>query len=199
MKEKESKNHLCFEFVKRQSLLILILAAMITLFFATQIPKLRFDTDYLSLLPKESSYREGTFNPEKEEAVQSPEGKKPSPPRERSPYTSSYFFVVESKDLFSPVLLSTLDRVMAELEALPEFGSKFSAFEYTTLENKGGRLSFVPLSPKTGDSAWSEEEALVYINSTQQSFCCTSFPLLRRRPGAHVSCPPGQPEHLCSG
>ena len=162
MKEKESKNHLYFEFVKRQSFLILILAALITLFFAAQIPKLRFDTDYLSLLPKESAYREGNFNSEKEEAVISLEEKKPSPPRERSPYTSSYFFVVESEDLFDPVLLSTLERVMKELEVLPEFGNKFSAFEYTTLENKGGRLSFVPLSPKAGDSSWSEEEARIF-------------------------------------
>ncbi len=148
------------------------LVFVLTLFFGFQLTNLRFDTDYLSLFPRQHLPAERVVTkqtvPTVDKAasrlsaavqVQKDGGsvEKPS-----SPYTSSYFFVIKSDDLFNPELLTAVSQAMQALESLDEFGNCLSPFDMPTLVKQGGRLVPVPISPKADDYSWSSTEAGIF-------------------------------------
>lgn len=66
--------------------------------------------------------------------------------------------LIEGKDLYTADSLNLIQYCINKFISRSDVGSSYSVLDFITLEAKGRRLSFVPMSPNK-DSYWTEEEA----------------------------------------
>lgn len=70
-------------------------------------------------------------------------------------FTSTYMLLIESPTLYTAKTLTLINEVLESLSASPYLASRFSLFDFVTLEKRGTRLMSVPF----GSSNWTEDEA----------------------------------------
>lgn len=133
-----------FESIEHHNKLVLAIIGTVTILFALLVPRLKLNTDYMSLLPS---------NPEQEALQQEVFG----PPSE---YDESFFFLLEGNRLFEPQTLTAIQKVLQRLSEYDQLQTPLSPFSFVTFEKKGTRLATIPMSPhKDTEIPWTQEEA----------------------------------------
>ena len=117
------------DFVRRHSLLVIVVSVIITTGFAAALVKIRVDPDLESLLPDEGEISEIM--------------------RKHGGASQNYLvFAAERRDdLFTLDGLAALERAIRELERLPEVEAGITPFNFLTFTKTGARLGIEPLSP----------------------------------------------------
>ena len=171
-------------------ILVLILIAAGTLFFAFQLRSLQIDANIFSLssgvppsqhILTPDQAPEGNpvyftlpddyveFIPEQYGHIDRPESEKlhaiiPDSMRQGTIYPNYYdgFVVVFSSELlYTPEVLNLIYDVMMELESLDIVGPCLSPFDFVTVEKHGSRLAITPMSPVQRGEEWTEETAQI--------------------------------------
>ena len=125
-------------FVRRHSLLVIVVSAIITAGFTAALLKIRVDPDLESLLPDDGEISEIM--------------------RKHGSANQNYLvFAAESRNPYTLEGLAALETAIRELERLPEIQAGITPFNFLTFTKKGARLGIEPLAPG-GRAPQSEEE-----------------------------------------
>ena len=125
-------------FVRRHSLLVIVVSAIITAGFTAALLKIRVDPDLESLLPDDGEISEIM--------------------RKHGGANQNYLvFAAESRNPYTLEGLAALETAIRELERLPEIQAGITPFNFLTFTKKGARLGIEPLAPG-GRAPQSEEE-----------------------------------------
>ncbi len=71
--------------------------------------------------------------------------------------STNLLLLISSEYFFTPVFLNTLDICLENLENTKEVHKISSVFDYVTIEKKGTRLALVPISKKNDNEKWNNE------------------------------------------
>ena len=141
--------------VSKYAVITIALVVAITGFFLYHALFLTLDADYTSLLAKDemnSTYQGGV-------ATRTPIEKPPVDEVEEldepTEFPSSYMLLIESPTLYTAEALTSINEVLDALSESPYLASRFSLFDFVTLEKRGTRLMSVPFA----SSSWTDEEA----------------------------------------
>jgi hydrophobe/amphiphile efflux-3 (HAE3) family protein len=116
------------DFVRRHSLLVIVLSVIITTGFAAALVKIRVDPDLESLLPDQGEISEIM--------------------RKHGGASQNYLvFAAERRGPFTLDGLAALERAIRQLERLPEIEAGITPFNFLTFTKTGTRLGIEPLSP----------------------------------------------------
>ena len=102
-------------FLRKYSRAIIVVIVILTVFFAFALVRLRFDSDYESMIL-----------PPEDEKIQS-QDKPQLPPSE---FPLGFAIMVDSDDLFNPRLLTAITTAMNKLDAYDEIGAQSFSFQF---------------------------------------------------------------------
>jgi predicted RND superfamily exporter protein len=139
------------DFVRRRSLLVIIVFVAITTGFAVSLLQIRFDPDLESLLP--------------DEGTSGQTGGGHGGHRSNQNY---FVFAAESPDPYTLDRLLALDQAIRSLERLPEIQPGLTPFNFLTLTNRESRLGVEPLSPQ-GKAPETREQLDVFKRNIAQT------------------------------
>jgi uncharacterized protein len=128
--------------IQKHAKMTIIIVIILTIGLTLAAIGLRFNADYTALLPPAEANFQIPVEAEKDPL-----------------YSSDHVVMVQSDDLFSPELLSSISEALDKMAGHPAVGSSFSAFDFITIEKRGTRLATVPMSPHTSVDSWTKEEA----------------------------------------
>lgn len=141
-------------FFNRYGTVIIIAIALATVAFFVSLTGLGFDSDIEKLiLPPEDGTDESTS------------GRPVVPPSE---YPLGFAILIDSPDLFNPLLLDEIDTAMEKLEAFVEIGPSLSPFSFITIEKRGTRLVTVPMNPHQRGTPWTMQESELFKQRLEQ-------------------------------
>jgi predicted RND superfamily exporter protein len=126
------------DFVRRRSLLVIIVTVIVTAGFTAALSKIRVDPDLESLLPEDEEIAK--VMAERENASQ-----------------NYLVFAVENSDPFTLEGLVALEAAIRDLEQLPEIQPGITPFNFLTFTKDGDRLKLEPLAPQGRAPRNSEE------------------------------------------
>ncbi|HPB41486.1 MAG TPA: MMPL family transporter [Sphaerochaeta sp.] len=149
--------------ISKYAVITIALVVAITGFFLYHALFLTLDADYTSLLTKDeinSTYQGGV-------ATRTPIEKPPVDEVEELDepmgFPSSYMLLIESPTLYTAEALTSINEVLDALSESPYLASRFSLFDFVTLEKRGTRLMSVPFA----SSSWTDEEAVLLKERVQ--------------------------------
>jgi predicted RND superfamily exporter protein len=143
------------EIICKYAVITIVLVGAITGFFLYHALFLTLDADYTTLLSKNeinSVYQGGVATPTPAEKPPADEAEELDEPKE---FPSSYMLLIESPSLYTAETLTVINEVLDDLSESPYLASRFSLFDFITLEKRGTRLMSVPFA----SSSWTDEEA----------------------------------------
>ena len=145
------------EIISKYAIITIVLVGSLTGFFLYHALFLTLDADYTTLLSKDevnSVYQGGAPTPTPAEKPPVDETEELDEPKE---FPSSYILLIESSSLYTAETLTAINEVLDALSESPYLASRFSLFDFITLEKRGTRLMSVPFA----SSSWTDEEAVL--------------------------------------
>jgi len=149
------------DFVRRRSLLVIIVSAIITAGFAAALLQIRVDPDLESLLPDQGEIAE----------IMQKHG---------SVNQNYLVFAAENRNPFTLDGLDALEAAIGKLEQLPEIQPGITPFNFLTFTKNGGRLDIEPLAPQ-GRAPRNEEELDEFLKNIDQTPLAENLVISRDR------------------
>ncbi|MGD6731201.1 MAG: efflux RND transporter permease subunit [Pleomorphochaeta sp.] len=176
-----------FQFQHKHKRIILIIVALLTVFFTYHLTSIKLNADFSTLFNQTGTqvyYPSGNVDREKIDSLINSyqQLNNPTPieianidiptnyndkqnidyptltENEQNLKSSTNLLLLISSDyFFTPVFLNTLDICLENLENTKEVKKISSVFDYITIEKKGTRLSLVSVSPNKIGEQWSDE------------------------------------------
>ncbi|MDC7243539.1 MAG: MMPL family transporter, partial [Sphaerochaetaceae bacterium] len=176
-----------FQFQHKHKRIILIIVALLTVFFTYHLTSIKLNADFSTLFNQTGTqvyYPSGNVDREKIDSLINSyqQLNNPTPieianidiptnyndkqnidyptltENEKNLKSSTNLLLLISSDyFFTPVFLNTLDICLENLENTKEVKKISSVFDYITIEKKGTRLSLVSVSPNKIGEQWSDE------------------------------------------
>ena len=134
------------EIISKYAIITIVLVGSLTGFFLYHALFLTLDADYTTLLSKDevnSVYQGGVPTPTPAEKPPVDETEELDEPKE---FPSSYILLIESPSLYTAETLTAINEVLDALSESPYLASRFSLFDFITLEKRGTRLMSVPFA-----------------------------------------------------
>lgn len=191
-------------YVLRFRIPVLIIIAVLTLFFAWQLKDLQIDAGIFSftsdvpaseyiLTPTEAPEGEPLYYelPDDIKNLELPtygytyrdEDEKlhlaiPDEFLDGTEYTSfpdGFVVIFSSELMYTPEVLNCISDVMDEMEKIDIVGYCISPFDFVTVEKKGTRLALVPMSPVQDGEEWTEETAEIFRQRLENDDMAKNF------------------------
>ena len=177
------------KFVTRFNIPVLILIALITVFFSYEITNLKINVDEESFASgvEENIYvqtpaqkpAEGEnlvyISPSEQvrdiphygysERAESEKLKVDIPPQigiKAGSYPDEYALLFTSDLLYTPEVLTLLETVKNQISSLDFAGPCLSPFDFVTVEKNGSRLSLIPMNPLSEGAVWDDESVSLF-------------------------------------
>ncbi|NCD07069.1 MAG: RND transporter [Spirochaetia bacterium] len=152
-------------FMQKHSTIVLLLIALITIFFSYKITEIKISANYEMLManvepspfiltPENNTIKDKIYV---EDTISSSDV-------DYGEYTDGFVFMVSAPTeiLFSADTLNRISNAMMEIEKEDVIGQCLSPFDFVTIQKKGTRLAPIPMNPNKGTSPWTEEEAQIF-------------------------------------
>ncbi len=193
--EKKSLSTRVFEailgFVLRFRIPVLIILALLTIFFAYHMTKLSIDAGVFSFssgvppttyvltpsgapeggplvyeLPPELQDLElpayGYMNRSEDEKMELVIPPDMTDGTQYSSFPDGFVVIFSSDILYTPEVLNVISDVMDQMDQIDIVGYCISPFDFVTVEKRGTRLALVPMSPVQDGEEWTEETAEIF-------------------------------------
>ncbi len=134
--------------ILRHKLLVLTMVLVCTLLGLVQLPDLRFNSEYINLLPPKVEHLELSLDVLGRTAQES----------------KDLYCLFEGDDMFSMQALNALQAVLADIQTIEGLKPPLSALSFITFQKKGTRLASVPLNPNKENEPFTEESAALFAN-----------------------------------
>lgn len=151
--------------MQKHSTIVLLLIALITIFFSYKITEIKISANYEMLManvepspfiltPENNTIKDKIYV---EDTISSSDV-------DYGEYTDGFVFMVSAPTeiLFSADTLNRISNAMMEIEKEDVIGQCLSPFDFVTIQKKGTRLAPIPMNPNKGTSPWTEEEAQIF-------------------------------------